>query len=276
MQLFARTLSGTRVSLASAEKQRDYFCEECGGVLHIRSGAHRQPHFFHLSPPVSCHQHAKSLPHIQTQLYLQQQLPPGELFLEHRFPHIGRIADAAWIPYQCVFEVQCSPISREEVLSRMSDYAKEGWHVIWLLHERRFNRAKGASRLDPVFQTIPHYFTNIDERGKGYLYDQFAVWKDRWRTHKLHPLPLLFSSPKPFPSFPTPPLHLLQKRQASWPIFLPGDLFTLSCQTPLSPYLQAALQNEKHTSQSRFLRCWTWLKETYLQLLHSLLDQCAK
>ena len=275
MQLFARTLSGTRISLDSAEKQHDYFCEECGGVLHIRSGSHRQPHFYHLSPPSSCHQHAKSPTHIQTQLYLHRQLPQGELFLEHRFPTIGRIADAAWIPYKCVFEIQCSPISREEVLSRNADYAKEGWLVIWLLHDRRFNRSAKPSRLDPVFETLPHYFTNINAEGKGCLYDQFSIWKKGYRTHKLNPLPLVLSPPQPFPSFPIPALNLLKNRQSSWPIFLPGDLLSLFYQTPSSPYIQSAFLYEKNASRSILLRALLWIKQIYLKLLHHLLDQFA-
>lgn len=275
MQLFARTRSGARIFLSSAEKQCDYFCEECGGILHIRSGSHRQTHFYHLSPPVSCHQHSKSLPHIQTQLYLQRQLPQGEIFLEHRFPAIGRIADAAWIPYQCVFEIQCSPISREEVLSRNSDYGKEGWQVIWLLHEKRFNRSVRSSRLDPVFETLPHYFTSINAEGKGCLYDQFSIWRKGYRTHKLNPLPLALSPPQPFPSFPIPTLNLLKKRQSSWPIFLPGDLLSLLYRTPPSPYMQLALLYEQNASQTMILRAWFWIKQIYLKLLYLLLDQFA-
>ena len=276
MQLFAKKLSGERIFVISAEKQQDYFCEECGGILHVRSGAHRQPHFYHLSPPTICLQHTKSLEHIQTQLYLQKQRAEGEILLEHPFPSIGRIADAAWIPYKCVFEIQCSPISTLEVQERTSDYAKEGWQVIWLLHEKRFNRSQRASRLDPVFQTIPHYFTNINASGQGFLYDQFSLWQEGWRTHKLHPLPFLLSPPIPVPSFPLSSLNFLQKRQSSWTLFLSGDLFTLSWQTPPSPYLQLALRLEKKLLQSWMRQLLAGCKEMYLQILHTLLDAFAK
>ena len=47
---------------------------------------------------------------------LQALLPPGEAQIEYSFPLIGRIADIAWIQKKVIIEVQCSPISLEEVL----------------------------------------------------------------------------------------------------------------------------------------------------------------
>ena len=98
-----------------ALKGRDYRCPECHGRLRVKEGLHRRKHFFHLHPPIHCRQSKKSELHLTIQKVISASLPSGESFLEKRFPSIQRIADIVWEPKHLIFEVQCSPISLQEV-----------------------------------------------------------------------------------------------------------------------------------------------------------------
>lgn len=138
MQLYALDSSGRRIFIVDAAKGKDYFCIECGQRVRIRSSFHRINHFFHLSPLSKCRLSQKSERHIQLQNSIYQQLGSSNCDLEVRFPEIGRIADVAWYEKKIVFEVQCSPISYEEITCRTKDYESVGWYVVWLLLDKTF------------------------------------------------------------------------------------------------------------------------------------------
>lgn len=160
MQLFAFNTRNQLVSANHAQKQNDYSCIECGSIVRLRGGLHRQKHFYHLKPDRLCRQSQKSLVHIQVQKSLQEILPRGECFLERRFPGIKRIADVVWEPRKIVFEVQCSGITAEEIASRNRDYFGVGYKVVWILHEKRFNKWK-VSASERFLREHPHYFTKF-------------------------------------------------------------------------------------------------------------------
>jgi competence protein CoiA len=46
--------------------------------------------------------------------------------------------------------------------------------VVWILHDRRFNRWK-LSGAEQAMRHRPHYFTDMDSRGVGRVYDQWAT-----------------------------------------------------------------------------------------------------
>jgi len=212
MQLFAMDRFGHVVSSAAALKQNDYICPECGGAVRLRQGIHRKAHFFHLKTPMRCRQKGKGIVHLQVQLSLQKMLP--ETRLEVPFPDIGRIADVVWEREKIVFEVQCSPISAEEVLDRNEDYFRMGYQVVWVLHDRRYNQPV-PKEAELVLIDSPHYFTNIDESGKGVFYDK----ADRLIGLKRHRLvgrsPLTFHHP--LRSAP-------ESNPRVWPLRFKGDL----------------------------------------------------
>jgi competence protein CoiA len=107
--------------------------------------------------------------------------------LEVPFTTIQRIADVAWPSRKWVFEVQCSPISLEEVQARCADYARLGYAVLWILHERCFNQRKvGAA--EQLLRAQGCYFTNMSAQGRGVFYDQFEVVEGRKRRHRGPPL----------------------------------------------------------------------------------------
>lgn len=224
MQLYALDTEQQLIYAGHALKQQDYVCLECRQVVRVRSGEHRQVHYYHLSPPQLCRQNGKSMQHLQVQLNLQSILPQGECKLECRFPEINRIADVAWHPQKLVFEVQCSPITALEVKNRNQDYAKLGYHVIWILHDSQYNQLK-VTAAESFLIDMPHYFTNMDVDGKGIIYDQVSMIVQGIRKEGLNPLKIdlrnvykmvLETSSEHFP-------YYVKNRLKRWPVFFSGD-----------------------------------------------------
>lgn len=196
MQLYAFDLAGEIIFSRNAQKKCNYTCMECGGLLRLREGEKRQLHFYHLTLSPTCRQHSKGENHLQVQLFLQKALPQGEATLEYRFSEVNRIADVVWLPKKVVFEVQCSPLSKEEMLKRMEDYGKCGYQVIWILHDKRYNQWR-VSALEKALNGLPYYFTNIDSRGNGFIYDQWEHIEKGIRKGVLPPLRIDPASPYP-------------------------------------------------------------------------------
>lgn len=169
MQL--RALSEGRPLFAGhARKGKNYLCPECQNIIRLRGGPSRQLHFFHLRKHPTCRQHQKGPIHIQLQLAVQSLLPEGQV--ERSFPEIGRIADVACEKSKRIFEIQVSPISAEEVKARCADYESLGYQVIWILHEKRFNK-RILTGAELALRKKCRYFSNFTEDGKGIIYDQF-------------------------------------------------------------------------------------------------------
>jgi competence protein CoiA len=176
MQLYALDQNLSVVYAKNASRHHSYKCLECQSLVRLRGGIHRQNHFYHVELGKFCRQNGKSMEHLQVQLFFQEQLTPHECQLEKRFTEINRIADVVWLPKKIIFEVQCSPILKEEIVQRNRDYENLGYTVIWVLHEKRFNKSHlQASR--QYLQNHLHYYTNIDSDGKGIIYDQFHVFE---------------------------------------------------------------------------------------------------
>ncbi|MFN0065944.1 MAG: competence protein CoiA [Chlamydiales bacterium] len=173
MQCHAYNVLGNRVQATEASRGLNYTCPECGGVVRLRGGQHRQLHFYHLHPPRECRQSGKSLMHLHMQLRLQKIISPEKSVIEHPFPSIGRIADVVWPAEKLLFEVQCSPISADELTARNRDYASINYRVIWLFWDRRFNKKRLAPALLSMKETPYYYFTD----GKNIIYDQYRQFR---------------------------------------------------------------------------------------------------
>ncbi len=246
MQLYAFDRYRQIVIAQKALRGINYWCLECDGVLRLKAGSQRQPHFFHVNGETACRQHQKSAAHIAAQLYFFRCLPEGDCCLEYRMESIGRIADVAWLSQKIVFEIQCSSISVEEVMQRNGDYQQEGWQVVWILHDQRFNQ-KRLSAVETALRSHPHYFTNISEEGRGEVYDQFDICEGGWRIAKLGPLPLCIgggSDVFPFFSSTVAPVWILKERKKAWPLFFSGDLCDQFNQAFQSDYCEEALKIE--------------------------------
>lgn len=134
----------------------------------------------------------KTIEHINLQLFLENILPSGEAFLEKHFDEIGRIADVFWQKHLIVFEIQCSPISLNEVQQRFKDYEKLGLCLVWILHAGRFNKKK-VGHAEYFLRQMPCYFARVSSSSKAYIYDQkecFYGAQRIWRGPEL-PVDLL-------------------------------------------------------------------------------------
>lgn len=191
MQLFALDEKENLIPAAQALKHLDYKCLECSKEVRRRGGIHRQDHFYHIKPDPACRQSQKSAAHLHLQLYIARHLPDGEWTLERRFPTIGRIADLAWEQKHIIFEIQCSPISAQEVRERNENYKSLGYEVIWILHEKQFNRYK-VSAAELFLSDKTHYFSAMDSYGRGIIFDQLqhiekGIRKLKIRGEKIDP-----------------------------------------------------------------------------------------
>lgn len=228
MQIYALNKDYQRISAYRALRGQDYFCLECRSSVRLRGGHLLQLHFYHLRRNPACKQGGKSLEHLTLQLHIQKTLHPEKVFLEYRFDSIQRIADVFWPSKSLIFEIQCSPISSVEMEARQKDYASLGYQVIWILHERRFNK-KRLSEAGRTVKFFPHYFTNMDAKGRGKIYDQWVEEKRGKQIKKNLQLPIDLTSP-----IPIPPLSLsiqnLFKNRTLWPLYFKGDLMDRALQ----------------------------------------------
>ncbi len=271
MQLIARDGAET-ISTARALKGKIYHCPECNSPLRLRSGPHRKAHFYHSLAQKHCRQNQKTLEHLELQLKLLALFGPENTSMEHPFPEVNRIADIAWHQHKTVFEVQCSPISLAEAKTRCEDYAKAGYRLIWILHEKRYNQKK-LSAAEAYLRTVPCYFTNVNQRGEGIIYDQFEVLQGCRRLFKGPPLEVQIDrllnrgewkmeAPLPF---------LLQSRSENWPLFASGDLLHRLLASPSAAACCAQMiRLENRRDQLRRARLWSLIKGLYKWLLDSI------
>lgn len=90
MQLYAVDSQGALVHARRSLKSTNYSCLECGQIVRLRGGPHRQRHFYHLDPTPLCRQHQKGAIHLHLQAHFLQHLPEADCRLEYRFPMINR------------------------------------------------------------------------------------------------------------------------------------------------------------------------------------------
>lgn len=215
MHLFAHDENKQRIFALDAEKQRDYACIECGSLVRKRGGESVQDHFWHVHPRKNCSLSNKTAVHLHIQYHLLKMLPLNEALLECRFPSIQRIADVAWVTEKILFEVQYSPISRKEVLERIKDYNSVGWQVVWILHTKEFNKRK-VTGAEMALEEHTHYFTDINEKGVGRIWDQLDI-KERGLR--------LIGLEKRFPLLNMPKKSVGKRTfRPIWQVYFEGDL----------------------------------------------------
>lgn len=224
MQLCALDENEDIIFAYKAMKQKDYHCLECHALVRLRGGIHRQPHFYHSHPNRRCTLHSKGLPHLLLQYQLIKSLPSGEAEMECRFPEICRIGDIAWHAQKIVFEIQYSPISGDEILERNRAYGSQGYQVVWILHDIRFNQM-ALSAAEDVLIHSPHYFTNMNEFGEGVIYDQLCCIKNGIRTYRLPKVTIDPSLPYPIDQEECKNLmpNYLFQRINNWSLGFAGD-----------------------------------------------------
>lgn len=205
-------LDEDKVILADdAIKHKNYLCPECFQTIRLKDGLQRRKHFFHLSANRSCNQHTKDLTHLAVQRAIIAELPKGESSLEKPFSEINRIADIAWTPKKLIFEIQCSPITLHELKARNRDYESLGYTVIWILHQKNFNKRK-LSAAEAYLKGTTIYYTSINSKGAGTIYDQFDIIRGGVRLYKSFPINVRINFPQRASIKTTLPQGLLGRR----------------------------------------------------------------
>lgn len=275
MQLVAYNPQKNVILAEQAVKGTNYQCIECGGVVRRRGGMHRRDHFFHVHPSADCRSSGKSMVHLQVQMAIQQQIPRGEAVLEKKFDEIQRIADVCWIQENLVFEVQCSPISPQEILERNRDYRSVGYEVVWILHDARFNKRK-ISAAEHVLESSVHYYTNIDIDGVGWVYDQLSKASKGTRVKKGEPVGVFLSQPRL--QFPIPcDYQLLKKRIHYWSYYFSGDIVDKMEKGETGNWLLAVEEEvDKVRWVGAFIWFWGYFLSAYKQLFRFVLDKVCK
>ena len=215
----------------NAIKHKSYLCPECFQEIRLKDGPLRRKHFFHLTANRQCYQHQKDSTHLGVQQAIISQLKEGEATLEKHFKEISRIADIAWTTRKIIFEIQCSPITLSELKKRNEDYSSIGYQVIWILHQKNFNK-RSLRAVEHYLQDKIFYYTSINSKGDGCIYDQFTVIKNGRHLYKSFPINVSLNFPQKIaaPKHPMP-VQLLQKITNN-PFYFQNDLISKAREKP--------------------------------------------
>ena len=140
--LTAKLITGEIVNaFDEISSKREYFCPECGQKTRLKAGAMKINHFAHLPNSTCPNKTKESIAHLEGKRLLYDLLRHSkweDVSLETPFPEIGRRADVSAKSTDdqgtvtCVFEIQNSGMSVEEVDQRTADYNSIGVHVVWI------------------------------------------------------------------------------------------------------------------------------------------------
>lgn len=181
--------------------------------------------------------------------------------MEKQFPQIGRIADVADQTNKVIFEIQYSPMSLEEAKERCADYESIGYRLIWILHDQTFNQ-KNVGAAERFLRTKTCYFSNMDGRGNGIVYDQLEEIRGKRRLSKSDPFGVFLGKFSPLPESKWP--EELEPRSLTWPLYAEGDLFDLALKAKFVP------------SSKKGRGLLGQLKQAYFTCLYMLLERSSK
>ena len=131
--------------------------------------------------------------HREVQIKIQSLIDQEDLHLEYKFPI--RRADIFWESKRIVFEVQCSPITLREVKTRTADHENLGHKVIWILHQKTFNKKYASPAELFLRREKKALYTDISQHGDGVIFDQEEAIKHSERRAKSFPLPVDVTAP---------------------------------------------------------------------------------
>ena len=168
----------------------------------------------------------------------------------------------------------------EEVQARNRDYLSVGYEVIWILHEKRFNK-QNLSAAELFLRSHPCYFTNIDKKGKGEIYDQFEVLKSSSRLFKGPALSISITQISRLPETAAPDLILPQavlQRLSNWKCYAQGDLLYRLLQEgnfEQSAKKMLVMENQllKEKKAAERLPLWTLITKSYQSLIGSIVKK---
>lgn len=268
MQLSARDRHSQRIYAYHAVRGVDYYCPECQGRLRVRAGRQIRAHFFHLTSKENCRQQGKSEEHLFLQNSICRALGPSAA-MEVRFDEIGRIADVFCQERRLVVEVQCSPISDEEIRSRTEAYESLGYSVIWILHDKTFKK-KRLTSAEEYLQKRTHYYTS-----QGIIYDECHVVISRFR--KMASLCKQVDIAALNPVEPAVAIsNAMRQRKENWKYSARGDLLSSLSDHDVIASLQRLADYEKRHAKKQKPSILTFGLNSLRSLWHFLLEQSCK
>ena len=132
--------------------------------------------------------------HLAVQHKIASWIGKNECVLEHRVKE--HIADIYWQAQNTVFEVQCSPISLKEASRRTKDFEKLKINIIWILHQKTYNKVHMSPAETYLVKNKKVYYCNISQSGDGIVFDQEEAILFHKRLHKTPPQEVLFHLPR--------------------------------------------------------------------------------
>ncbi len=234
MALYASDEDGY-IFAADAKPGGSYRCLECSAPVKVRRGRDRIPHFYHLQRSPRCHLYSKSEDHLVLQLQLQKILRCETAQIERPFFTVHRIADLLWEKEKIAFEIQCSSLEMSEAKTRIIDYGKMGYDVVWLLDDRIFNR-RSLRAAEEFLRGQTCYFFSFQRVG-SYFYDQMEIIIESKRLKKGFPLKVDITKPraKPFLEWPVDLPNRIQERICQSDRYFRGDLIYQAIQAATRP-----------------------------------------
>jgi hypothetical protein len=131
--------------------------------------------------------------HLMVQFKIRKLLDKTDVFLEHYFKN--HRADVYWQSEKIVFEVQCSPISLKEAKKRSKDFEDLNIHLVWILHQKTFNKIHMSPSEEYLVKNKTVFYTNISQNGEGIIFDQEHALCFDQRVVKSPPVEIDIASP---------------------------------------------------------------------------------
>lgn len=126
----------TVIAEASLARNIPYACPECSSPVIFKAGRHKIPHFAHAPRAESCaYGSNESHLHLALKMELFNRLKGGwRVSLEQKIgAHRTDVYALSPSGQRFCFEVQHSPISEDEIFSRMTEYSRIGAITVWIL-----------------------------------------------------------------------------------------------------------------------------------------------
>lgn len=193
------TDSFNRNEMLAMRKRYTFYCPDCGGVVLLKIGDIKIPHFAHKSlsacgssePESSIHLLGKILLH---QFFIDKKIPAE---IETYLPTIRQRADI-FVNRRTAVEFQCSPISASNVSKRSSAYSGQGFEFVWIagIKETKENCIQVIKLMEyqkEMFVRLHHsnYLILLNPKVKEFQYfsNLFYVSGSRW-VGKVATLPI--------------------------------------------------------------------------------------
>ena len=277
MQQFALDNNKQYINSNEALTGINYYCPECESIMRVRGGDHYRYHFYHLKKNEYCRQSSKSIIHLNIQNYIEKELKNNgyDVKQENPFSIIHRIADVCCHNLKLIFEVQCSHIKPEEIRARNRDYNSIGYDVVWILSDKKLYNKYTLTPAEKYLGNLMHYYSNIDNNGKGSIYDQFqtVINNKRYYRHYRHNIDL--SKPNKFKEKINN--KSIGTRYFKWDYYFNNDLYQYLLEHPDTALFKIMQREERKIIHNKVFTHLTLIQKSlkkYAQnILNFLIDQ---